>query len=340
MKISIIMPAYNSETYIERSIKSILNQTHYNLELIIINDGSKDNTNIIVEEMMRKDSRIVYFEIENSGSAVARNIGLENATGDYLSFVDSDDYIDEKMVEILLTSALEYNSDIVGCSFDRIPSSDKKPVFNDLSAGYYDAKDLEKKIYPFLFSTKSLKDTIPKTMWAKLYKRSLIRDNSIQFIPELRMSQDVVFTVTSLLYANSFYYLPNHRLYKYNNNNFSRTNTYLRNGWEILKNNTTQLKLISDIFPQYNLEKQLPYSLIRNAMTAILNIHKAGNNSKFREKSIQISEIVFDPDLQKALTVSDRKKWSLVRRILGYLIENKKLEAINILGYLHNKIFP
>ena len=94
-KISIIIPAYNCEKYIERCVKSILCQTYHNLEIIVINDGSKDNTIKVLKKLGNEDNRIVVINKENTGVSDTRNLGLEKATGDYIGFVDSDDYIEK-----------------------------------------------------------------------------------------------------------------------------------------------------------------------------------------------------------------------------------------------------
>ncbi len=108
-KVSIIMPIYNSEQYLEKSIESIINQSYKNLEIILINDGSTDKSEKICESYSKKDSRIIYKSKENEGPGPARNVGLSIMSGDYISFVDSDDYIDPSMIEKMV-DLLESNS--------------------------------------------------------------------------------------------------------------------------------------------------------------------------------------------------------------------------------------
>ena len=106
-KISIIIPVYNSEKYLEECIISLLNQTLKECEFIFINDGSTDNSYNICKEYERKDGRIVLINQENRGVSTARNIGMTRAQGDYITFVDSDDYVDNKYIETLLSYALK-----------------------------------------------------------------------------------------------------------------------------------------------------------------------------------------------------------------------------------------
>lgn len=112
-KISIIVPIYNSEKYLVKCVKSICNQTYKNIEIILVNDGSTDNSNELCDKLALQDERIIVIHQENKGQASARNAGLNICTGEYIGFVDSDDYIDEKMYEKMLEVALNENAEIV-----------------------------------------------------------------------------------------------------------------------------------------------------------------------------------------------------------------------------------
>ena len=116
-KISVIVPIYNVEKYLRRCLDSIINQTYKNLEIILVNDGSKDNSFEICKEYKNKDKRIVLIDQKNAGLSAARNSGIDIATGDYIGFVDSDDVLSTKMYEFLLKSIKESNSDISLCLF-------------------------------------------------------------------------------------------------------------------------------------------------------------------------------------------------------------------------------
>ena len=117
LKLSIIVPVYNAEKYIHKFVMSILNQTFTNFELILINDGSSDNSGNICDHYASVDERIKVIHLKNSGASVARNVGVENAIGDYIGFVDSDDYIDSNMYHDLLEAAEDTNADIIKCGY-------------------------------------------------------------------------------------------------------------------------------------------------------------------------------------------------------------------------------
>ena len=126
MNVSIIMPVYNKEKYLDKSIKSILDQTYENFELIIINDGSTDNSSYICHRFEQEDSRIKVIDIENNGVSNARNIGIKNANGQYVQFIDGDDYIDEDMIERLVNLSEKYNTDIIITAIKKIDLKLKK----------------------------------------------------------------------------------------------------------------------------------------------------------------------------------------------------------------------
>src|SRR5699024_4494271 len=118
--ISVIVPVYNVEKYVRRCIDSICGQTYSNLEIILIDDGSTDSSGKICDEMAAKDGRISVIHQENKGLSQARNAGLDQAKGEYIAFVDSDDYLSLNMYECLLKSLKENNADVVRCAIKNV----------------------------------------------------------------------------------------------------------------------------------------------------------------------------------------------------------------------------
>lgn len=118
-KVSVIVPVYNVEPFLEQCVDSILAQTHSDLQIILVDDGSKDGSGVLCDRLSKKDSRIEVIHKENAGSSSARNVGLEIAKGDYISFIDSDDFIDTTMYEQMLNVFRKSNCDIVGCAINR-----------------------------------------------------------------------------------------------------------------------------------------------------------------------------------------------------------------------------
>lgn len=119
-KISVIIPVYNAEKYIEDCILSVLNQTEKDIEVIAVDDGSTDGSNIILQRLRESDKRLLVFNEKNQGQPTARNIGIDNAKGEYVLFVDADDTIEPTMAEIMYNEAVEKNADVVVCSYNNI----------------------------------------------------------------------------------------------------------------------------------------------------------------------------------------------------------------------------
>ena len=126
--ISVVVPVYNVEKYIDKCINSIINQTYKNLEIILVDDGSPDNCGNICDEYAKKDNRIIVIHKENGGVSSARNIGIKNAKGKWITFVDSDDWIENDYVEKLSKIGIQNKAEVVLCGYNRINNNDKQPI--------------------------------------------------------------------------------------------------------------------------------------------------------------------------------------------------------------------
>ncbi len=176
-KISVIVPIYGVEKYLKEAIDSILNQTMTDLEIILINDGSKDNCPQIIDEYAKKDARIVAIHKNNGGYGQTMNIGLEKATGEYVAIIEPDDYIDSEMFKDLYKIAKEYDSDIVkSCFYDNLQSKTltrcKKVKWKDFIP---EDKSFTIKEYPFFLY-------YHPSVWSCIYKREFLNKNNIRFV--------------------------------------------------------------------------------------------------------------------------------------------------------------
>lgn len=190
-KISIIVPVYKVEAYLDRCIQSIINQTHHNLEILLVDDGSPDNCGKICDQYADNDDRIRVIHKANGGAADARNVGIDLATGDYIGFVDSDDFIHPEMYETLFLNLKETKADISLCSYERV-FDDKIPHkgFENKVSTVSNAEALE-----LLFTFDCLNFTIP---WNKLYKKELFE--GIRY-PKGKTREDE-FTTYKLIYES------------------------------------------------------------------------------------------------------------------------------------------
>ena len=208
MKISIIMPVYNKEKYLYKSIRSILSQTYENFELIIINDGSTDNSSCICHKFKQEDSRIKIINIENNGVSNARNIGIKNANGQYIQFIDADDYIDKYMLEDLVNLLQKYSTDIIITEIKKIDlkSNESKEILLPFSG----LKSIDDMMYNF---AEVQKETgIYGCVSNKFIRKSIIDEHNLKFDKKLWLAEDLDFYlglykyITSVYFCNKAYY--------------------------------------------------------------------------------------------------------------------------------------
>ena len=220
--VSIILPVYNAQSHLERCIGSILAQTYRDLELIILNDGSKDQSLPVCEAFRARDSRILLVDKANSGVSDTRNLGLKLAGGKYIQFVDSDDHIAPDYTQHLVTAAEQNHADLVIAPYKMvIPAGVSKPeqvlekLQDDLGVMSV-ARPPEVREYGFLPAGIYDKDTFAlrlmdkpasyfySVLWNKLYRRDILTGNDIRFTSELRWAEDLVFNMQYIQYAQTF----------------------------------------------------------------------------------------------------------------------------------------
>ena len=220
--VSIILPVYNAQSHLARCVGSICAQTYRNIEIIILNDGSKDQSLPVCEEFRQKDPRILLVDKANSGVSDTRNLGLKLASGKYVEFVDSDDYLDPDFTERLVAAAEENEADFVIAPYKMvIPAGASKPEqvldnIQDELGVMSVARPPEVREYGFLPAGVYDKDTFAlrlmdkpasyfySVLWNKLYRRDILTGNDIQFVSEMRWAEDLVFNLRYIQYAERF----------------------------------------------------------------------------------------------------------------------------------------
>lgn len=193
--ISIIVPIYNADTSLERCINSILRQSYADFELILVNDGSKDSSENICLDFKRVDNRIIYIKKENGGVSSARNVGLRQACGEYVTFIDSDDYVEENYLEQLMIGA---TCDFVLSGFHSTEGISFVPRRAFIDENSYKEKIPQLVSHPYLLYTP----------WAKLYKSSLLKKANLIFDESLRLYEDTIFVLTYLAICTSISIIP------------------------------------------------------------------------------------------------------------------------------------
>ena len=272
-KISIIVPVYNVEQYLGKCLDSIINQTYKNIEIILINDGSTDNSLEICNYYKEKDSRIIVINKENGGQSSARNSGLKVSTGNYIMFVDSDDKINLRCCELLIDTILKNNSDIViGDS-----SSDEKEIDKDLQFDDNKVELINKDIlYNYFLDGKV-------APWGKLYKRSIISD--IEF-EHGKISEDLDFNYRVFERCKNFSFikLP---VYYYNQESISTCRSKLKLG------DFYAIEISKNIADSVKCEKAKSIAIL-HYYKAIFNIINKGLNRGYENDDVKK---VFDDNI-------------------------------------------
>lgn len=200
-KISIIIPVYNLENYIERCLQSVINQTYKNLEIIIVDDGSTDNSSNIINKYTAKDKRISYYKQVNKGPGSARNLGIEKCSGSWIAFVDGDDYLDKNYLKYMISETKKNNCDLVLCNFKTDVSNNYR---NMQKAQMYSKKA---DIANFLLIDTWKNKMCTFTAFGKLYKSKLIKEKNIRFPDKFYNAEDLIFSIDYWYTVKSFIYI-------------------------------------------------------------------------------------------------------------------------------------
>ncbi len=236
--VSVVVPIYNTEKYLEQCIESLINQTYRNIEILLIDDASPDKCPEICDSWQKKDQRIKVIHKQNEGLGMARNTGINNSQGDYILFVDSDDYIDTRLIEEAVTEAKNNNAEIVCYGFKKILKGKvigefipklKRKLFEDIQ--------IREKLLPELIATsdKNSKNIIEMSACMELISTELIKNNKWLFISEREIISEDVCSLLELYSNVKTVYILEKPYYCYRINENSITHTYNENDLKNIK---------------------------------------------------------------------------------------------------------
>ena len=253
IKVSVIVPVYNVEKYLRQCLDSLVNQTLKEIEIICINDGTKDNSVEIINEYVKKCPNIILINQENQGLGMARNNAMKHAKGDYIAFVDSDDWVDTDMYEVLYNKAIETDADIVECDYRMVFENSTKIKNRTLFGSLHTWKKFPivcGKIFDWKYVKTQVFNGLRCMVWNRLYKRSLIFNNNLTF-PKGK-GEDYPFSLDAVLSAKSIVHCGK-ILYNYRIREAS-----ISNGGEITTKLDIQfIDLIAQIVEKHGLTKEL-----------------------------------------------------------------------------------
>lgn len=323
--ISIIIPAYNVQKYISKCIESVISQTYKKLEIIIIDDGSKDNTLKICEEFMKKDDRIKVIHIENAGVSNARNIGLNNSNGKYISFIDADDFVNEFFCEKMLKALIENNCDVCSCGYNRVYNSKTEIIVN---------KNIN-KITGIQFLNKIFE--VQSSMGfchMKLWKKEVL--NNIKFNTNIIVAEDALFCMEVSKNIKEVYIL-NEPLYNYRCNENSLVKkfdlNYVKKYLDAMKVTKEYLKNIgldeSKKFANY-----ISYHILLIVVNYCFNPENPKNSKDRRKELRQICNI---SEFKNAIQRSEYKGFSISRKVTLFTLKYHLYRVTEMIGKYRQK---
>lgn len=227
-KISVIVPVYKAEKYLPQCVESILGQTFADLELLLIDDGSPDDSGAMCDEYARRDSRVRVIHKGNGGVSTARNMGLDAAAGEYITFADSDDYIDACMYEKMMAEA-ERGAELVMCDCMKEYPDRSELYTHDIRGGFYDQRQLKQEYFPHLLMMENVEYPATISNWLLLFRRELAEH--VRYLEGVRYSEDLLFGAQLIYGANSFCYLKGQAYYHYRMNPSSATHRFVPDKW-------------------------------------------------------------------------------------------------------------
>ncbi|MEE6646637.1 glycosyltransferase [Limosilactobacillus pontis] len=201
--VSVIIPVYNVKKYLSKCISSVINQTYSNLEIILVDDGSTDGSGIMCDSFAQLDNRVKVIHKSNTGLGLSRNSGLKIANGDYVCFIDSDDYIKETMINHLAYNLKQSNSDAVIGGYTRVSETGDKLYSKKYTFNVYSGDSVKKELLPKLIGSSPYKrDSIKMAVWNVLFSMKIIKQHDMRFVSEREyVSEDIIWDIDYYNYA-------------------------------------------------------------------------------------------------------------------------------------------
>lgn len=342
VKVSIIVPVYNVEAYIHRCMNSLINQTLKDIEIILIDDESPDNCGNICDEYAKKDKRIKVIHKKNQGLGLARNSGIEIASGEYIAFVDSDDYVSLDMYDKLYSKVIRENADTCFCSYNRINfdgNISKCSIFLDKNV--YNQENIVTDILINMLGSEpsSYEDIVlDMSVWRAIYSRNIINNNNIRFCSEREfISEDIIFHLDYLI-LNKKVTIVKDSLYNYCENNESLTKSYRSDRFE--KNKMLYFEILKKVknIGIDNLAKLRLERLFLGLVRVCISQEVEYSNKNSKQTALQnIKSICNDDVIQRILDRYPIYELPIKHKVFNIFMKFKMPRILYILVKLKNQ---
>lgn len=326
MKISFIVPIYNSEKFLDECIKSIINQTYTKWELILVNDGSTDNSEDICLSYMKCDSRIKYYKKKNGGVSSARNFGIDNSSGEFLTFIDSDDFIEPEYADIMIKK-MNDDVDLVVCGLKKyLKDKSVCTIAHRLYSGVYFHKDIEK----IVIDDGTMSGFTFHSSCSILFRTESINKYNIRFNEKLKFNEDGLFVTQYYLYSDKKKVSINFdkEIYFYRDNSESAVsniniNDYIEN-----------MKIIRGVLLQDNnaIVKEQVYKRKVTTTVELFSFLAKQKNLEYNFVKQELNSL----DFQRGVSILKIKEQKPSKKLLLYLFKLRLNRIVYLLFYLRS----
>lgn len=314
-KVSVILPVYNVEQYIAKSIESVLQQTYTNFELIVVIDGSKDNSEEIAKEFAKANARIKVYTKPNGGLSDARNYGMTVATGEYIYFLDSDDWIEPNLLEDNLNLLLKDDLDFIVFGFYQDNVNNKEQLISQIkhipiADNWVNGADIE--LTPYMLN-------ILGYAWNKIYKKQYLDKHSLLFVKGISLVEDILFNAQVYQKANKIVFNQKAYVHYIQRPVVTLTKQFHKQSFEWVKLKHIALSSFINVWSFTNKNEILADNLIGGLRYCVLNLFRFKNQFNYIQKVTYIGKMVNDPELMnytqfyQPTTANDKIYYQLIK---------------------------
>lgn len=332
--ISVVIPVYNVEKYLKQCIDSVLNQTYKNIEIILVDDKSPDKCGEICDDYSSRYSNIKTIHKENNeGLGLARNTGIENATGQYIYFLDSDDYIKDNEIQIVYDAIIKYSVDVVISGFTSFDDTGKVLKIRKYDNEVFQGNAARTEMLPRLIGSSPVKkDSFEMSAAGTMYAMSVIREHKIRFVSERKLkNEDMVFNIDFFQHANGACAIDSVGMfYRYNKDSLShiyKEDRFERDKifYHAMIDKLTGLGYGEDVI------NRLQRHFFIHIFIAIKQINDVRGNKSFKERNLLTKNLCNDNLIQDVIKSYPIKLLGFKQKLFLFLIKNKYSEILNII---------
>lgn len=339
-KISIVIPVYNVEKYLMRCLESVLAQTYENIEVILINDGSTDSSGVLCDRFKENHPNTIVIHKENEGLGLTRNVGMDLAQGNFIMFLDSDDYIQPNHISELYKEIVRQNADAIYCGYTIVKKDKETIMTNSLAGKNYAEEEIRYEVIPRICGqTGSLNDNIQMSSCMAMYRLETIKRSNIRFLSERKyVSEDLLFNLDFLQAAKRICF-SDVVSYMYYFNECSLSHRYLADRFEKSKLMMHEVTKRTKELNVYNLCVQR----IKNQFIISTRVCIQGEQSVWRSIGLKsslknIKTIINDEDVKDVLKELDDRSIRFQAKIINSMIKGNHYLVLWIMMFIRNKL--